>query len=331
MSLARQLSIAGTYKDLGRFPPEWIPVQQSLLAVLRPPGTEEIALRFWTERLMVYADPLIRDVLNHIVDNSLRHGKTTRNMVVTWQRSGDGLDIIFRDDGTGIPADFKEKIFEYDAGHSGLGLFICRQILAVTGMTIIENGKEGEGARFVIHVPDGNYSIEGAGDDGPELPKNPDLKMPGPGAVPHSSGTLVKELASAEFPLAETIWTDYHHTTGNPSSDRIFGAFSGSELVSVARCKRHPDGSEVDGVFTPDRFRGKGYANAAVWGLVEACGGDTLYMHSVANLTGFYGHFGFVPIPEQELPDTIRERYAWAQGEMAGANVCPMRRDKNPW
>lgn len=330
LSLARQLSIARTYKDLGRFPPEWIPVQQALLAVPRPPGTEEISIRFWTERLMVYADPLIRDVLNHLVDNALRHGKTTKNLVVTWQESKDGLDIIIRDDGTGIPADCKETIFEYNAEHTGLGLFICRQILAVTGITIFEDGKEGEGARFVIRIPDRYFSIEGTGDDVPELPTNPGISMPGPGAVPHSSGTLVKELVSVEFPLAESLWIDYHETKGNPSSDRIFGAFSGSELVSVARCKRHPDGFEVDGVFTPDRFRGKGYANAAVWGLIEACGGNTLYMHSVANLTGFYGHYGFVPIPEQELPDIIRERYAWAQGEMAGANVCPMRRDPTP-
>ena len=330
LSLARQLTIAATYKDLGRSPPAWMPVQQALLAVPRPPGTEEISLRFWTERLMVYADPLIRDVLNHLVDNALRHGKTAKNLVVTWQESKDGLDIIIRDDGTGIPAGRKETIFEYDADHTGLGLFICRQILAVTGISIIENGKEGEGARFAIHVPEGNYSIEGTGEEVPELQKNPDRTMPGPGAVPHSSGTLVKELVSREFPLAETLWIDYHNTKGNPLSDRIFGAFSGNELVSVARCKRHPDGSEVDGVFTPDRFRGKGYANAAVWGLIEACGGNTLYMHSVANLTGFYGHYGFVPIPEQELPDTIRERYAWAQGEMAGANVCPMRREPTP-
>ena len=41
-----------------------------------------------------------------------------------------------------IPADMKEKIFAYDSGgHSGLGLFICRQILGVTGMTMVEERK----------------------------------------------------------------------------------------------------------------------------------------------------------------------------------------------
>jgi N-acetylglutamate synthase-like GNAT family acetyltransferase len=63
-----------------------------------------------------------------------------------------------------------------------------------------------------------------------------------------------------------------------------------------------------------------------MWGLVEACGHDTLYMHSVKNLTGFYSHFGFVTITESKLPPSIRERYAWAEGEMEGANVSPMQR-----
>ena len=76
--------------------------------------------------------------------------------------------------------------------------------------------------------------------------------------------------------------------------------------------------------------RGHGYAHAVMWGLVEACGNDTLYMHSVTNLTDFYRRFGFVTIAESELPPSIRERYAWAKGEMEGANVSPMKRSPRP-
>jgi N-acetylglutamate synthase-like GNAT family acetyltransferase len=61
-------------------------------------------------------------------------------------------------------------------------------------------------------------------------------------------------------------------------------------------------------------------------GLVEACGNDVLYMHALTNLTEFYRHFGFVTIAESELPSSIRERYAWAEGEMEGASVSPMKR-----
>jgi predicted GNAT family N-acyltransferase len=140
----------------------------------------------------------------------------------------------------------------------------------------------------------------------------------------------VRELTSSEFFLAETLWIDYHNTKGNAKTDRIFAAFSEGQVVSIARCKRHTDGFEVDGVFTPASQRGHGYANAVVRGLVEACGQDTLYMHSVWDLARFYGNYGFVPIEEEELPETIRERFAWAEGEMQGANVRPMKRNPTP-
>ena len=327
-SLARQLFLTETYQDLGAAPPAWIPVQRILEPLGRSGSNGEVSCRFWTERLEVFADPLFREVLTHLVDNSLRHGGNLKKIVVTYHHTDEGLDILVEDDGAGIPRGKKEQIFAYDSGkHAGLGLFICRQILGVSGMTIVENGTEGEGARFVIHVPPGNYRIEGSGEDAPPflVPGNSGSKDMG--GVFHRSGTLVRELISVEFPLADTLWIDYHETKGDPRTDRIFAAFAGGEAVSLARCRRHPDGYEVDAVFTPERFRGHGYANAAVWALVEACGHDTLSMHSVVNITGFYSHFGFRPIPEGELPDSIRERFAWANGEMQGANVCPMRRD----
>ncbi len=135
-----------------------------------------------------------------------------------------------------------------------------------------------------------------------------------------------RELRSEEFGLAEEIWLDYHQLKANPETDRIFGVFADGTLVSVARCRRHPDGYEVDGVFTPVRFRGRGYARRAMDALVEACQHDTLYMHSVRNLVDFYGAYGFISIPESDLPPTIRARFAFALGEMEGANVQPMRR-----
>ncbi|WP_082223073.1 GNAT family N-acetyltransferase [Methanoculleus sp. MH98A] len=135
-----------------------------------------------------------------------------------------------------------------------------------------------------------------------------------------------RELRSEEFGLAEEIWLDYHELKADPKTDRIFGVFADGTLVSVARCRRHPDGYEVDGVFTPVRFRGRGYARRAMDALVEACQHDTLYMHSVRNLVDFYGEYGFMSIPESDLPPTIRARFAFALGEMEGANVQPMRR-----
>jgi GNAT superfamily N-acetyltransferase len=137
---------------------------------------------------------------------------------------------------------------------------------------------------------------------------------------------VVKELRGSEFPLADEVWIGYHGTKGDPKQDRIFGVFAEGRLVSLARCKRHPDGLEVDGIYTPPEMRGRGYAKKAVAALVEACHHDTLYMHSVLNLTGFYAEFGFEMIDEKELPPTILARYQFAMGNLEGSNVQPMRR-----
>ncbi len=321
-TLVRHIQLGETYRNLGVSPPEWIRVQEVLRSAYPGGRAGDISVRFWAERLEVYADPLFRDVLLHIVGNAVRHGKTTQNVVVSCREIPGNLEIFIEDDGIGIPEEKKEDIFTYDSGrHSGLGLFICRQIVSVTGMTITEIGKEGSGACFVIRVPGESYRVEGTGDDAPPFP----LPTAAEGALFPDPG--VRELLSAEFALANEIWMDYHQTRGDPATDRIFAAFAGGRAVSVARCRRHPDGLEVDAVFTPVQHRGRGFANMTVGALVEACGRETLYMHSVLNLVDFYGKFGFQKIPENDLPPTIRDRFAFAGGNLEGADVCPMKRE----
>jgi len=144
---------------------------------------------------------------------------------------------------------------------------------------------------------------------------------------PHISLTvIVRELTNPEFKLAEEVWTQYHQQTAVPDTDRIFGVFVEGDLAAVARCRRHPDGLEVDGVFVPDDYRDRGYARKAVQELVDWCGSEPLYMHSTLDLVKFYASFGFEQIPESALPKSIKERFNFAEGEMKGANVSPMKR-----
>jgi nucleotide-binding universal stress UspA family protein/predicted GNAT family acetyltransferase len=144
---------------------------------------------------------------------------------------------------------------------------------------------------------------------------------------PHISlNVLIKELAPQEFSLAEQIWLRYHQQKADPATDRVFGVFIENTLVAAARCRQHPDGLEVDAVFVPDDFRGRGYARMVVRALIDACGGEPLYMHATLDLIRFYGTFGFIEIGEHELPPRIRERFSFADGELEGANVQPMYR-----
>lgn len=62
------------------------------------------------------------------------------------------------DDGEGISEEDKRQLFTRGYGrHTGLGLYLSREILSITGMTITETGEPGKGARFEIVVPEGGY------------------------------------------------------------------------------------------------------------------------------------------------------------------------------
>lgn len=146
--------------------------------------------------------------------------------------------------------------------------------------------------------------------------------------IPEQRGGKVeiRELKSEEFADANVVWIDYHETKGDPQSDRVFGAFDGEQIVSLALCRRHPDGYEVDAVYTPETYRGRGFSRHVVGALIETCYNEELTMYAVQHLKKFYSEFGFVPIPEADLPASVRERYLWAAGNLEGAEVIPMRR-----
>lgn len=139
----------------------------------------------------------------------------------------------------------------------------------------------------------------------------------------------VRELTAPEMKRAEKeLWIHYHQQKADTQTDRLFAAFSGTRLIGVARCSRHPDGLEVDGVYVLDDYRRHGFARSIMKLLIEECGKhETLYMHSKIELMDFYGAMGFRQIPELELPKTIRDRFGFCLGELKGIDVCPMKRD----
>ncbi|MFA4849220.1 MAG: PAS domain-containing sensor histidine kinase [Methanoregula sp.] len=101
----------------------------------------------------IFADPLIVKVFFNLIDNAVRYGKKITTLRFYGEERGDDYVIICQDDGVGIPADQKEKIFERGYGqNTGLGLFLAREILSITGITIKETGEPGKGARFEITV-----------------------------------------------------------------------------------------------------------------------------------------------------------------------------------
>jgi signal transduction histidine kinase len=113
----------------------------------------------------IFADPLIVKVFFNLMDNAVRHGgKITTIRFSSGELGGDHI-LLCEDDGEGVLPEEKEKIFLKGYGkNTGMGLFLSREILSITGITIRETGEPGKGACFEMTVPKGAWRMNGKGD-----------------------------------------------------------------------------------------------------------------------------------------------------------------------
>jgi signal transduction histidine kinase len=107
----------------------------------------------------LYADPLLPRVFYNLLMNALHHGGHELTKIrVSTRISGESLILTVEDNGTGIPFDRKDKIFEFGCVKgAGFGLSLIREILGYTGIMITETGQPGKGAKFEILVPKGKF------------------------------------------------------------------------------------------------------------------------------------------------------------------------------
>jgi len=116
--------------------------------------SSEVTVAILCRDFEVYTDPVLACVFYGLTVNSLMHGKTVNAITIRTEESEGTLAIVYEDNGCGIEDEEKEKIFLEGYGrNTGLGLYLIREILAANRMTIAENGKPGQGARFVIRIP----------------------------------------------------------------------------------------------------------------------------------------------------------------------------------
>ena len=82
-----------------------------------------------------------------------------RTLRVTTQQIGEGINIVFTDDGPGIPPENLSRIFDpfFTTKKSwegtGLGLSICYGIIQAHNGQITVNSEEGHGATFTVEIP----------------------------------------------------------------------------------------------------------------------------------------------------------------------------------
>jgi PAS domain S-box-containing protein len=153
-TIARQIEFTREYEELGMHAPGWHRIQE-IVALQK---TEGISFSCTCDA-EIFTDPMIEKVFFNLFDNATRHGERVTAITIGCERAPDGgMLIVVEDNGAGIPLEDKEKIFEKGFGkNTGFGLFLVREILAITGIVIRETGIPGEGARFEISVPKEGY------------------------------------------------------------------------------------------------------------------------------------------------------------------------------
>ena len=108
----------------------------------------------------------LRQVLLNLLDNAVRYGPPRQNVTITTSSAGDTWTLEVADEGPGIPADERERIFapyyrmKRDAGGAvggtGIGLAVVRRLVEEHRgrvRVVPANGDSASGARFVVALP----------------------------------------------------------------------------------------------------------------------------------------------------------------------------------
>ncbi|MCX5912353.1 MAG: PAS domain S-box protein, partial [Deltaproteobacteria bacterium] len=159
-NVLEQIDFTKDYQELGIHAPIWASFGRKAVNALAILHLSGVALEDWTEGVEILADPLVEKVFYNLIDNSVRHGGHVTRIKISSQRVGDSMLIVYEDDGVGISAEDKKRLFEKGFGkNTGYGLFLIREILAITGITITERGQAGKGVRFEMLVPSGTWRL----------------------------------------------------------------------------------------------------------------------------------------------------------------------------
>jgi signal transduction histidine kinase len=156
--IRRLFQFAKDYQNLAVEPPRWQNLDNVIRRALEAFDNPAFQITVSVNRIAVLADSFLDKAIFQFLDNTARHGKTATEVRIVFEDQGTHAQLTIEDNGSGIPAADKERIFERGYGKgAGWGLFLAREILMVNGISVIENGEPGKGARFLITLPKGTY------------------------------------------------------------------------------------------------------------------------------------------------------------------------------
>ncbi|HEV7232807.1 MAG TPA: HAMP domain-containing sensor histidine kinase [Sphingorhabdus sp.] len=124
------------------------------IRVVNPPESEKVPAIAEFRRTL--------QILLNLVNNAIRYSPDGTTIKIEIAADVDFSSISVSDEGAGVAADDREKIFDKferlgrsGDGGSGLGLYISRRLARAMGGDLSVDKAEGGGAKFTLHLPNG--------------------------------------------------------------------------------------------------------------------------------------------------------------------------------
>jgi heavy metal sensor kinase len=148
--------------DLGQMTREVV----ASLSLLAEERRQRVSIQA-ADAVSVSADRLVlREAITNVIDNAIKYSPVGASIAVSVHADGDRGVVEVADEGPGIPAEHRERIFDRffrldaarsrDAGGTGLGLAIARWAVEINGGSIrVDSGATG-GSVFRISLPKGH-------------------------------------------------------------------------------------------------------------------------------------------------------------------------------
>ena len=162
--LASQLDSGSLHVQIEPCDPLQIVRSELEAAQSHAPETVEFALDSPEQLPAVSADPSqLRQVVANLIDNAVKYSPSGGSVTVSLKTDNGNVRLAVSDTGLGIPPDERRRIFEKfyrldpemtgGIGGTGLGLYICRELVRrIDGrIWVEENG--GHGSTFVVEIP----------------------------------------------------------------------------------------------------------------------------------------------------------------------------------
>ncbi len=161
--MERILAISRAFENPGAEKSGYLEIEETILEAFRlVRNLDDMKIRIRCAGLSIYADSLLGRIFFNLFDNTIKHGGDIDEVRVYVDPRGNGsLDLVYEDNGVGISAGEKESVFLDGMGKgTGHGLYLVRRICVLYGWSVEETGEYGQGARFVISIPEKNASGE---------------------------------------------------------------------------------------------------------------------------------------------------------------------------